>query len=693
MPNWNAFGRSIGLNPVFVSLFVCGLNLCSSNALSHENESSDYTDFSIFELLEMEVSIVNAKRDKLSESQAAVSVISAEQIRRSGYTNLPDLLRSIPGFHVGSINSQKWSVSSRGFGGLWSSKLLVLMDGRSLYSPIFGGVYWDMQTIALDNIEQIEVIRGPGASVWGSNSVTGVINIITKQPGLGNAPSHEIALNYSDNRNRLLKYSFDDGVDNFSYRVSVHHNDFNEADQPHDSPVEQNNQRKNELNLSLRWSEHEHAEHSMNIGAIDAERTSLSLMPSLEPPFFHTILPTIGFSNQFINYRYSQKGLNNDDLLLQVIVDKVSRDGIEGQFDQVSYELNYRHGASLDVNHLNWGLSYKHQKDEYDNAFVVSMIPEEHSDKEFTGFIQDEIHFADNHGDLILGAKYEYVPDHENHIQPSVRLGYLTEGGVYWWGAVSKAFRAVTRADRDMQLNFAVFPGRNGQLMVLQRLGNEHKKSEKLLAWEIGLRYKFSDWWNFELNGFYNDFDRLTSSEPVDPYCFYGQGPPPCTAGDLLAVASRFGNEMNGHSSGIEMQMSYAVKEKLKLSASYSLLSQEFHLTPLSQDIGAAEELRRSVPKHQFKARLDWDILENLQLTASSYYSSPVQSVQTMGMLSVDNHWRFDARVGWQLLPDVELYLSGISLFDKHYLEYSTNDGSLPTYIERSFSLGMQWQF
>jgi iron complex outermembrane receptor protein len=274
-----------------------------------------------------------------------------------------------------------------------------------------------------------------------------------------------------------------------------------------------------------------------------------------------------------------------------------------------------------------------------------------------------------------------------------VRLGYLTEGGVYWWGAVSKAFRTATRADRDMQLNFAVFPGRNGQLMVLQRLGNEHKKSEELLAWEVGLRYKFNDWWNFEVNGFYNDFDRLTTAEPSAPYCFYAQGPPPCAAGDLLAVAGQFGNEMNGHSSGIEMQMSYAVKDKLKLSASYSMLSQKFHLTPLSQDIGAAEELRRSVPKHQFKARLDWDILENVQLTASSYYSSPVQSVQTMGMLSVDNHWRFDARLGWRLLPNVVLYLSGISLFDKHYLEYSTNDGSLPTYIERSFSLGMQWQF
>ena len=600
-----------------------------------EARTIDILGTSIEQLMDMSVTTASRREETLSEVPAATYVLTAEDIRRSRATSVPEALRLVPGVQVAKIDNNKWAVSIRGFHSRTANKLLVLIDGRSIYDPLFAGVFWEAEEVAMKNIERIEVIRGPGGTLWGANAVNGVINIITKHTR--DTQGTRVSLGAGNVDRGLLEASHgwapSDRVNTRVYLRSIergegHHPD-GEADD--DATVGRAGFR---ADVDL-------ADASRLMFKGDAYSGSFGELQSSDGS------QDVNQRGQSLTARWQGSQPSGTETMAQIWYSRTELEHIalSEDRDTLDLELQRTHRITDDQT-LVWGLAYRVTRDDIDSGALLGVRPSERQDELYSLYVQDSIDFPERRLRLTLGSKLEHNDYTGLEVQPNVRLAWLVDRRTTFWGAVSRAVRMPSRLESDLTSPF------------LQ--GNSNFDSEILVAYEAGLRKEVSPTLYVDLSAFYNDYERLRSIEPPT-----------------------LGNEMFGHSTGIEVASKWQVQQDWRLTLAATILNLHLHLEPGSADAAGAVQLQGSDPQRQLVLRSLHDVRPNLEFEMTARYVSELPA------LDVPDYLALDIGVGWRLRKNLDLSLAGTNLLDSHHPEQA---GASATEVRRAVFAELQWR-
>lgn len=603
---------------------------------------------SLDELMDLKVTSVVRKPQQLSKSPAAVFVITSEDIRRSGATCIPEALRLAPGVHVARIDGNKWAIAIRGFNSRFANKLLVLMDGRSVYTPLFGGVYWDVQDTMMEDIDRIEVIRGPGATQWGANAVSGVINIITKsskdtQGGL-------VTLG-GGNEERVfggLRYGGKIG-DKGHFRFYTKY--FDRADQSSGSGGDASDAwdvMRAGFRMDFELSTADTVKIQGDYYDGDAgRRQSASAGPD-----------TTDLSGGNILGRWEHVFSETSDMSLQLYYDRTERQDDSFAEDRNTFDIDFQHRFSpFDRHDLMWGFEYRYTRDTTDDPGALALHPDSRSDDRFSFFMQDEITLIAERLFLLVGSKFEHNDYSGFEYQPTVRLSWTPNEQHTLWAAVSRAVRTPTRMEHDQRVTV-------GPLVVVE--GDDDFDSEELLAYELGYRVRPLKNLFVDIAAFYNVYDNLQTDELE------------------RSGTATFKNKQDGKSYGIELCVNLALTDSWKVIGGYSYLHSRFDLDASSRSTFTSLDERD--PQNMAHIRSYLNLPYNFEFDGGLYYVGAVSDHH------VPSYFRFDARLGWRPVKALELSLVLQNAFDHAHPEYG--DGKLlESDIRRSVFGKLTWRF
>jgi len=645
-----------------------------SKAESAEKPEQDYFGMSIEDLMNIEVTSVSKKSQKISEAAAAIFVITQEDIRRSGVTTIPEALRMAPGVEVARIDANKWAITCRGFNELYSSKLLVLIDGRTVYTPLFSGVYWDVQDTLLEDIQRIEVIRGPGATLWGANAVNGVINIITKsaketQGGLVTAGGGTEEKGFGGVR-------YGGKLDeNTYYRVYAKY--FNRDNFVLESGGNGSDE-WDSLRSGFRLDRQVSDINALTVmGDIyDGDSEQRITIPDLPSFTMQTIKDTMEVSGGNLLTRWNHIFSETSEMSLQLYYDRTKRESIQLDETRDTLDFDFQHYFSLSDNHdITWGLGYRYTKDKTAGSFAVSFNPDSRHDNLFSAFIQDKIELIEGKLHVTWGSKFEYNDYSGFEYQPSVRALWTPHERHSTWAGVSRAVRTPARSNADIRINFATIPVN----MVIAIFGDEDFDSEEVIAYEIGYRCELTAHLSVDMTAFYNTYDNLLTSEPGS--LFFDPSPLP-----HMVIPFYMGNKMDGHTYGAEVAAIWNITEKWKVTASYSYLQIQLHSDSSNMAIDA-EEGEGDSPHNRFHLQSCLNLPYRLEFDQSLYY------VDNLPTQHVPKYFRLDLRLGWHPTEKVELSICGQNLLDSQHSEFVDYGGNSPREIERSVYGKIAWKF
>jgi iron complex outermembrane receptor protein len=621
---------------------------------------------SVEQLMNIPVNSVARHPEKLLDSASAVQVITQEDIRRSGATSIAEALRLADNLQVAQKNSHDWAISARGFNTALANKLLVMIDGRTVYTPLFSGVFWDIQDYLLEDIDRIEVISGPGGTLWGANAVNGVINIITKsakdtqggyaEGGGGSEPQGIAGARYggSLSPNSYLRV----------YGKYVDRGDEVLADGA--SSSDSWHQGRGGFRLDLTAS------------ARDAV--------TMQGDFYdgHEDEPTGGTattSGGNLLGRWTRTFSADSDMSLQSYIDRthvldpepalmlgalpLAPAGIL-QDDLTTYDIDFQHRFPLGFrNRIVWGWGYRYTHDVVSNAPGIGFLPTRLDQRLYSGFVQDEIALQPNLS-FTLGTKLEHNDYTGWELQPNARLRWTFVPGQALWAAVSRAVRAPSRVDRDL------YEAPPPLLLLLK--GSSDFDSEKVIAYELGYRAQFTSRFSSSVSAFYNVYSdlRSTSFTPVTLLPLY------------------FANNLEGHTYGVEFSGDFRVLDHWSLHGGYTLLQEHLGIKPGQVDINDALN-ETADPKHQFSLRSSLDLPWRVHLDTSLRWvdSLLINSGSTTGV--VPSYAELGARLAWQPTHRLELSVAGQNLLHDHHPEYGFPDPSRIE-ISRSVYAKLTWR-
>lgn len=606
---------------------------------------------SLEQLADLEITSVSGRAMPLSLAPSAIDVITAEDIRRSGVTNIPDSLRLATGLHVAQVDGHTWAISARGFNppSATANKLQVLMDGRVLYTPLFSGVFWDVQHTFLPDIEQIEVIRGPGATLWGANAVNGVINIRSKSAAETQGFLFHAGAGIEEEGFAGLRYGGRSG-DTY-YRVYATH-------RSHDD-------------LTLEATNADAGDpYGLTQGGfrIDSQLgpdDSLTVQGDIYTGRFGQLIGNdVEAQGGNILTRWTRRTGPDSSLQLLAYYDRSDR-LIPGVFDgeRDTFDIEFQHQFPLgEVHQIVWGLAARASTDRIDNQGPgLAFLPDSETLYLFSGFVQDEIQVMPDVLALTLGSKFEHNSFSQFEVQPTARVAWTPTSKQTVWAAVSRAVRTPTRIDQDLFApNPAFLPP-----VLLQ--GNRNFDAEELIAYELGYRAEPVNNVTTDLALFYHDYDNLRSMEPV------GAAAPPFMLSNLL----------QGESYGAELAVNWQPTNWWQLDVGYTLMQSQFRAKPGSRDTsgGRAEG---NDPNHMVVARSAFDLPRDFTADAIVRYVDRLPMPQTPAYTTVD------LRFAWQPTAALELAIVGRNLLDKRHPEYR---GATTREIGRSVYFTVTWEF
>ena len=668
-----------GRTSLITATLALAMPVWAGNSAVNQDLPDDLSDLSIEELLTIKVTSVARKEQRLARTAAAVYVITSEDIRRSGALSIPEALRMAPGLHVAQIDSSKWAITSRGFNGLYANKLLVLLDGRTIYTPLFSGVYWDMHDVVLDDIERIEVVRGPGAVMWGSNAVNGVINIITKHPsetqgtlvssGSGNQDSGFGSARYGS---KIGEHAYYRAYAKFSRRDAEARTSGVDAADGWDTL---------HGGFRLDWDGGKRDSIMLQGGGVDGRAGQTLRLPSFQPPFSRISDGNLDFSGGHLLGRWTRKFSDTSDMALQVYYNRLERTQItshEGR-DTVDIDLHYR-SALMPRHELSWGGGYRSTTDHIEGTFNVFFEPASRQANLYSGFLQHEWVAVDNRLVVTTGARLEHNSYTHVELQPNIRVMWTPNDRHAAWASIARAVRSPSRTNHDIGISTAVFPGERVP-SVLTILGDDEFRSENLLAYETGYRVETSKHFSIDVATFFNVYDDLLTSEPGRPFPQFDADPA------RLVIPIRFSNLMRGETYGVETTVTGRIQERWKLSGSYSWLEMQLHTDPESRD-SRAEEGEGESPRHQFQARSYLNLPWKMEFDASFYY------VGSLPAFALPGYARLDARIGWNPRKTFRASLGLRNLLDDRHAEFFGSSGGLPIVeIRRAVYCKLTWLF
>jgi iron complex outermembrane receptor protein len=654
-------------------------------ALAEPPHTTDLTELSIEELLTVEVTSVSKKEQTLFDAPAAVYVITQEDIRRSGATSIPEALRMVPGVQVARIDANKWAISARGFNNEFANKLLILIDGRSVYAPSFAGVFWDVQDTLLEDIDRIEVIRGPGGTLWGANAVNGVINIITKhardtQGGLVTATGGK-----EDRGIGGVRYGarLADGLYARAYGKYLNRDEFVTTS---GSPAA-DDWDVGRGGFRLDWDAADRDAVTVEGDLYRGKEGQITTYNSLSPPFSLTAAErtTVAGGNLLGRWRHNFSARSN--LSLQLYYDRTERDllGTKELRDTVDFDLQHRFQLA-EWNELVWGIGYRFTHDQIRNTFDLSFTPDHRGLSLASAFVQDEITIVPERFRVILGSKFEYNDFTGFDLQPSGRLLWTPRSRHTFWAAVSRAVRTPSRYERDVRFNLAVIPAPNQPPTVVSAFGSHDFESETLLAYEVGYRTEPLPQVFLDVAAFYSQYDNLQTTETEAP--FFEALPAPAH----LVVPSRFTNNMGGESYGVEVAASWNVASWCKLSGGYTWFDERLHLDPASRAADTTAQAGND-PHNQLNARVSLNLPANFELDAGIYYVDHLLYAFGPSRLTVPSYIRPDLRLGWHPSERLELSATVQDLLDDHHVEFGAYPNPGPIAIQRAIFGQLRWRF
>jgi iron complex outermembrane receptor protein len=646
---------------------VCVLMLVSS--LWAQPPPKDLTQASLEDLMNVQVTSVSKKEQRLSRIGAAVFVISQEDIRRSGSTNIPDILRMVPGVNVARIDAHTWSVSIRGFSELYGNKVLVMIDGRAMYRQSFSGVRWDEVDVPLESIERIEVIRGPGGTVWGANAVNGVINIISKsaldtQGGLLSTAAGSELL--PDATMRFGGVAGQRGA----YRVFGRFYNTLGASVPGGGRQFDGSRGGH---AGFRFDRDLSARDSLMLEG-DAVRVhatdglTAAFVGSSDP---HAAFKPTRYTSGAVMARWSRAMENGGQLSLQFYDDyyeRLERDVTETRNTiDFSLENHLKIGTRHD---LVWGLGYRHTSDRITQG-PLTFNPPRRIDNLYSGFLQDEIRLT-NWLALTLGAKIEHNPYTGFENEPSAQLIFTPSPRHTLWASAGRAVRQTSRLETHLVASILNYPLPTGGFGELRVAGNPNSKAERLSAFEGGYRVAAGYKLSLDLSAFSNHYRNLQTRETLVP--FFVLTPTPHVVipviYDYKAHASSFGGEVIAK---------WTPTDRLRLTAGYALLRIRVGLAPTSNDV-TETRIAGSSPRHRVEVGTFYNLTRNLELDARASYTGRLTTGPTPAFAGLN------LRVGWRLSEVTEFSVSGQNLLQPRHAEFPDADAHLHTEVERSLT-------
>ena len=636
----------------------------------------DLTDMSLEALMNIEVTSVSKKPQKQSEAAAAIFVITNDDLRRWGVTNVPEALRRVPGIEVARIDANKWAITSRGFNSRFANKLLVLIDGRSVYTPLFAGVYWDSQDVVLEDVDRIEVIRGPGGTLWGANAVNGVINIITKSAADTQGDMVSVTAGNEVRGIGSVRHGgkFRNGAD---YRIYAKYNSYDEGYHPDGA---HDDWRNGQIGFRTDWVKTDRDDITLQgdyYRGTAGQLVNIPTGPAAPPPT--TIVPTVSDTDSNggnLLFRWSHKLENASNFALQLYYDHVGLDGEVLFEDRDTFDADFQHHFKWQEKHdVVWGLHYRHVSDDTDNNATFSLEPSSRRVNLYSTFIQDEVSLRENLR-LTAGVKLEHNDFSGFEYQPNLRLAWSVDEKQTWWGSVSRAVRTPARGEHDVMLRLVPSPAADPGIPVYAK-GDSDYDSEDLIAYELGYRLNHNNIWSVDVAAFYNDYDQLRTLDPV-----IDSGPPP-------TILFPFDNNMEGKTYGLELAGQWQVRKGWRLNASYSWLDSQLRLVNGSTDtFSKGAEDASPVSKAAVWSALDFG--NNLQFDAALRYVGDV----TVTGVNIDSYVEADLRLGWEARPGLELSIIGQNLLDSRHAEFLPDFiNTQPTEVERSIYGRVTWSF
>ncbi len=659
-------------------------------------------DLSIAELLHLEVTSASKKSQRVAETAAAVFVITQDDIQRSGARSIPEALRMAPGLEVAQIDANKWAISARGFNGRFANKLLVLMDGRALYTPSFGGVFWDVQDTVMEDIDRIEVIRGPGGALWGANAVNGVINIITRSAKetqgaeaiatVDNGPSRAGSLRYGDQLGETLvyrlytKYSDEGGNEDMAGHST--------ADGWHLGRV----------GLRADWSPAERDQLSLTTEAYDG-RSGETLMQSLLIPPYTTVFDAEErVSGLFTTLRWQRQFAEGEQLQAQFYYDSTNRNtvlfGEDRRTGVLELQYHFPLGSREDIVA---GAGYRYNSYQFASSGDVMVTPHSPSNADYNAFVQDEIQLIPERLALTLGVDVEHNPLAPENLDalPSGRLLLTLNERNHLWGAVTKAIGTPSYEDTGASVRNAspVIPPGDPQNpfpvpLVTTVTPNPDFRSERLTAYELGYRTQLDAAITLDATVFLHDYQNLRGESTNAVYCqpsntsVYANPLCVLTATDVVTQIISV-NGVRGRSSGLELAADWSPAARLRLRAGYTYLRMDLEATQPGQGLAEfATYTEGQNPTNQFFVRSDLSITHRLDLNVSLRY------VGQLPAIGIGQYWSADANIVWHPTRTLDVALTGRNLLQPAHAEFlSEFSDVVPTKIERSIGARVRWSF
>lgn len=646
-----------------ISVSAFAFPLCAQPTEGAGTESSDLLDLSLQQLSDIEVTSVSKRSEKASQAAAAIYVITQEDIRRSGLENIPELLRMVPGLQVARSGSQNWIVTSRGFAGQFANKLLVLIDGRTVYTPVFSGVFWDAHNLMLEDIERIEVIRGPGATLWGANAVNGVINIITKSAkdtqgnlvtaGAGNQQRAKVAGRYGGQQGDV------------SYRTYAQYVNHDEEKLLSGTPAK-DDWYNMQGGFRVDWNNNEKDQATLQ-GDVNKGREGAKRFLPVTAAVSSTRTLEIDDRDDLSGFnllgRWKHEIEKGSDYSFQAYFDYVNRKfgDVGASMRTQTFDLDFQHNLKLSERHdITWGLGYRNIGSDYTNSFYIGYTPEDFSTNIFSGFVQDKITLLPEELYFTLGTKLEHNGFSGFEYEPSARIVWTPTAKQTLWAAVSRAVHAKNQSNDALSLVLSSIATPSpfdviANTTILFELGNTTSRSESVVAYELGYRVQPLSNLSLDATAFVNEYKNLASLSTGSSSLTSSPG-----LGSYLLTPLTIKSDNRGETHGLELAATWEAMQSLKLSGGYTLFYSNLKITGPS--LVTAEG---TAPTQQLNLRAFMDLPHDLQWDNMLYVVDPVSGK------SVKSYTRFDTRIGWVPTQGIDLSIVGQNLLETDHQEYT----------------------
>ena len=646
---------------VAAAIFAAACAAATPCGAQDDAASRRLTELTLEELGEIRVTSVSKQPDEAWRTPVAIHVITADDIRRSGATNLPDVLRLAPGVAVARIDSDHWAIGIRGFGDQFSKSLLVLIDGRSLYTPLFAGIYWAANDVMLEDVERIEVIRGPGGTIWGGNAVSGLINIITKRTADTQGALATVGAGSVDRGIAAVRYGSRSGAA-LNYRVYA--KAFSRDPLSHPDGADYDAWWMGQSGFRADWTPRAGDTFTFQGDASGGRHGQQVSVGQFSPPANVTLSTPANVSGGNLNLTWRRQLKAGNELRVQAYYDRTAWQAPHFSETRNTVDLDLVHGFALGRRQrLSWGAGAHWSPGDFEQTVPsLDFSPRSEANHYYSAFGQDEIQLLPQRLTLTAGTKFEHNSYTGLELQPNARLMWTAGERHALWTAVSGAVRTPSRIERGIRLSsfnsMLTLPSGVAVPVFLEIDGSSAFTSEQLVGYEAGYRTLAVPRLYMDLTEFHHDWDDLAS---------FGRG---ATTVDMapapphVVVHLPYVNGVEGNVNGFEIAPDWRPAPWAQITGSYSFLSLDLRQKPVSVDPNGIARYEGSSPRHQGR------IAAHVALPRSTEFDVTYRAVSALPAQQAPGYGTADLRLSWMARPGLELALDGRNLFAPDHVEF-----------------------